>query len=362
MYLNDKDESDIDKSLGSKYMINKIEHHRKIYIGCTIVVVLVLIGVLFGYMRMEKLRIEKKSTAMQQTIAIKEKIKELEDKLTDLREEYGNTINGKSCVILAFTNLAKGDVDGLMEVMDDNGYAGVMVFCDGRTPGDVNCISIEQYNALLEKGWEAAIGSMNSLRLTEYSTKMDMEKWVSYVQMVQQEFVDKDLTVPDVYCFNEDENYSIAEPYFNDLGIRVYMPVYDTGEQGWFSPESVDNTMITGIQADYEYQDISTDIEYYTSMGYSTVLLFNKVEISYPQENVDVNTSIARFKEVVEILQNTDRESMITTITGYQEYQNQLNESMAGDRTEYNQKKSELCSEIELLKEEMKKIREAAGL
>lgn len=328
-------------------------------------VILVLCGVFAAgivSMRQQKLSNEKKSQAAQQTIILREQIRMLEGEAENLRQEYASRVNGSSGVMLAFTDLVKGDVTETMQFMDDNGFCGLVVFSDGRTPGDANCISMEDYTALLGKGWESAVGSTKDIKLTELISSYELQRWQQYVESVVKEFEDKGLETPTIYCFNENEDTSWAVPLLRKMGFTTFIGIADRGEDGWFSYDSLENGMLNGVQADFDNKDILNDIQKYTALGYSTVLLFNRIEYGIPQGNTSENTDFYRFQSFVNAVLTSERKSLITTVKGYLDYQEELADTMGQERMEYESERDSILLEIASLHEQIAEIRAKAGL
>ncbi len=355
------DDSDVDKSLMSGWMKKKLSDNRKFFIILAMLFLIAVVGLVAYILVGDKQKEKKRADIIKQINGLNTELSTIDADILKLQEDYGSSINGKSCVVLAFTDMVNGESKNVIKYMNDNGYVGLLVFNHTNIPGSAKGMSLDTYRQLLDKGWEASIGTDGSVDLVGVFQDSTVSKWENYVKGVQSGFEQQGLAIPKIYCFNEEENYGELALKLSNLGFDTYISISNTADKGWYSAESKNEGEMSGIQADYEYIDVRRDIEKYSKMSFSTTLLFNTVRIAYPQDSSNKNTSYSRFKLIIDCLNEHKDDILITNVTGYKNFQNSANADYSGARGEYQQKKDELLTKKnEILKKIEKLQKEAA--
>ncbi len=355
------DDKDVDKSLMSGWMKNILSRNRKLFISIAVILLLVVLGI-FGYI----ISTDKKSEKRMREVTVQinqltQEVADYEAQILALQERYGNAINGKSCVVLAFTDMVNGENEQVINYMNEKGYTGVMIFNHTNVPGSEKGISVDKYNKLIAKGWEAAIGTDGSTPLTGVVQDAAANRWKTYVEDVKKQFEKNGLEVPKVYCFREEESYKSVCDKLKDLGFNTYISINNTGENAWFSAANMDDGVLKGVQADYNYIDVRRDIEKYNKISYSTVLLFNTIELSYPQYDLETKTSYSRFKMIVDCLLGYEDTIMVTNVTGYKNYQSGAGMDYTTERQSYKEECSKIESKIEEALRKIEELKKEAG-
>lgn len=81
----------------------------------------------------------------------------LEDEQKTLMQEQTQQRLGKGVITFVFTELSSKLYEKAFPVMDKNEYVGVLALSDQQFPGKEGCISIKEYQDLLDHGWKTCI-------------------------------------------------------------------------------------------------------------------------------------------------------------------------------------------------------------
>ncbi|WP_172472464.1 hypothetical protein [Thomasclavelia cocleata] len=100
---------------------------------------------------------------------VKEK-KQLETDLLDLEKKYDNEINGKASVELLFTDLNENIYTDIYPWMKEYGYIGTLAISPKSFPGQKDCLSMKQFEELINAGWQCCL---------KWDKSSDINEWLS---------------------------------------------------------------------------------------------------------------------------------------------------------------------------------------
>lgn len=289
--------------------------------------------------------------AYDEEIELQKDISDYEKELEALDRKYVEDISAKTCVILCFDDFGNSAYGDIIKEMDKRGMVGVIVFRDGKVPGKKGSISVELYQELLEKGWEGAIG--NSKEILVYRNFPDKlkEKWKSYIQTMQNEFVKNGLEIPRIYIPHEKENVEEIE----DLLVNYQMTGYTTIVENIAKAATAMNidsmTNMGTVIGKYYYNNLGQDIKNLIPNAESVAILFRRVESGAPRSKI--NTSVYMLRKQLERLSIFEAFVNVCTFSEYQDYQNKLVNQNMDLYHKYLNDRNKILSEIISLNKEI---------
>lgn len=287
---------------------------------------------------------------------LREEITACNQKITELTKAYVSEIGAKPCVVLCFEQFGKSAYNEIISEMNNYGYTGVIVFRDGKVPGDKGSISIELYQQLLEQGWEGAIGNSEDIWIYHNMPEQIKQKWLSYINEMQQKFIQSGLPAPSVYIPNNHDDVGVEmEEYIEQLGMTAGITtasskdtVFDISTQ--MNTDSY--TEIGAVVARYSYESVDEDLQTLMPEARSVAFEFQKVENGAPVNKR--NTSIYMFKYNLKKLYTLGDTVNVTTFSGFKEYQLALVEKNLDVYTNFQNKKNQILEQIQNLRNEIK--------
>lgn len=151
----------------------------------------------------------------------------LEREIEDLWNEYYETVSEDTCYTVLFVDNITPNVmeEALPAIYGKYGYHATVVMSDLKTPGDEGCISLEDYNVLIGAGWDFAIGTgdMNIL------SHNGVEKLGEYIDAYKAKLEEKELPMPETFCFDPNEYDEKFDDLLWEKGFKV---VRHYGEAG----------------------------------------------------------------------------------------------------------------------------------
>lgn len=123
-----------------------------------IVVVIVLLAVIGKFITQDtQERQQYTDSVMEERNSLKElqsKKRELEQQLLDHEQAYQEKMVEKTCVVLYFEQMNSNLFDEIYPLINEYGYQGVFLLEDQSKIGKEGCITREEYEKLLEAGWQ----------------------------------------------------------------------------------------------------------------------------------------------------------------------------------------------------------------
>ncbi len=262
------------------------------------------------------------SVAREKEWELREKIDTCELSLSMSTEKFVKEVGVKPCVVLCFDNFAEGAYGDVIKLMDKYGFSGVIVFRDGKTPGDADCISAELYQELLDKGWEGAIGNSEKIRVYNNFPETRREEWSKYIEGMKNEFVEKGFSEPKIYVPHKNEIVIGILDLLEIHNLTTYTRLESTIQEASTEFTSIISSEIGMIVGKYNYRDLSTDVLGLVSKGQSVSVLYKRVESGDPKNNQ--YTSTYMLGKQLERLSMLDEYINVTTFSGYRQYQQDI--------------------------------------
>lgn len=285
---------------------------------------------------------------------LQSQMKQCENELTTLKQDYVKEISAESCVILCFDDLGKSDFQTIAEEMDLYGWHGVMIFRDGVFPGDKGSISIELYQQLTEQGWETAIGNKKDIRVYNNFPEIRKKAWAEYIESMQKGFEERGLSSPTVYIPHQNESVSAVEDLLVSYGLDSYMMPYANAEEAATGINTDAFVVMGAFTSGFHYNNLEEDLTGLLPLADSVALWYRRVEFGIPQNSA--YTTGSNVKTQLSILEKLDGDVKVTTFSEYRAYQKKLVETHAQITENYQIEKKKIEDELATLKENVKKI------
>ncbi len=318
----DKMNKEKEKSIGKKIK-DLIKGNVKMYLCWLFLLglgMLIISGIFEA--RYEKTVQSKIYQAYDEEENLQQDIDTYEKELEELEIQYVQDISAKPCIILCFDDLGSSVYGDVINEMDKYGFAGVIIFRDGKVPGEKGCISVELYQELLGKGWEGAIGNSKEISVYENFPDTMRQKWVAYMKEMQAGFTKNGLDSPKIYIPHEKEKIEEIQDLLLEYQMTGYTVLEEDVTRAAVDMNIDDVTVMGCIIAKYNYDSLSQDVSYLLPKAKSMAVLFKKVEPGAPGNKK--NTSLYMLKKHLARLDILSGYVNICTFTGYRQYQDEL--------------------------------------
>lgn len=153
--------------------------------------------------------------------------------LEKLEEEYAQTVSEGMYVTLFFENITDNLIQYAYPLLTQYGRTGTVVMQDGMAPGDEGCISPGNFRAIMNRGWDYALGGTGG---AEVGAPNAPEVFAEYVDGYMARLREASLEIPKTFCFDEgeyDERYAalLKERGFNFIRLsgKEYAPQLSDG-------------------------------------------------------------------------------------------------------------------------------------
>jgi len=125
-----------------------------------LIVLLALASATMAYLAFEDDNKEKAyySKISSETNKLTDKTKKIDDQIYVLKKEFDEKTTCKGNVELVFTELNPLLYTEIYPIMNEYQYPGILVLTPDQYPGKEDCLSIQQYNELINAGWQSCIG------------------------------------------------------------------------------------------------------------------------------------------------------------------------------------------------------------
>lgn len=186
-----------------------------------IVLVVVLLAVIGRFVTQDtKERQQYTDSVMEERNSLKElqnKKQELEQKLTDLEKAYQEKMVEKTCVVLCFEQMNSNLFDEIYPLIKEYGYKGTFLLEDESKIGKKGCLTREEYENLLEAGWQPV-------------TAKEKENYIDSLELKTARIREKDALVKGMLeeCLQDKTSAVVTTRY---MGKAVKDPAKDCGTQ-----------------------------------------------------------------------------------------------------------------------------------
>lgn len=258
---------------------------------------------------------------------------------------YGNYI------VLFFDSVDNNLIDNVYPLLEKNGHKGTIVMCNGLIPGEEGNISREDFDFLLSKGWDTAIG---------YNSDIDMSKsdapelFAQYLDEYMARLEAADIEIPFTYCFAKGEYHKKFNSILQERGFKFVRHYGETGDG--FGSEYVEDELYylgSGL-----YCAASTKIQQSVDEAYEEDLSYG-ISVRYIADSgidTKVDCTTSKYQKMLTYLANTCSGTMVCTASELYEYKQQQHMSASGNVGEYNTLIAELDEEIATIDKELEEI------
>ena len=278
----------------------------------------------------------------------------VETEITKLERIYKWKIKGDSRVILFFDQMDHNLFEEVYPLLSQYGYKGVFVLKDGKLPGDEGMISKEQYEILLDNGWEAALGGNEEMGQQSGYKK---EQWVKYLDSYIKKLKAVGLAVPKIYCYGKGEHQDGFDEILKEKGFTMVRQ-YDV------SRTSVANgslaKALSYIQCVPIYSGQSSVMESLINFAsnHQSISISTRYVEKMPTD-LSIDTKIDKYILLLDYLGELETENQVkvVTFTEYSQYQRKLSIISRKYKMEWTNKVKELNLRLDEIDDTIDKIR-----
>lgn len=256
----------------------------------------------------------------------------------DLRAAETRTGN---FLVLFFDNVDENLYDIAYPMLEKYGYKGTIVLCEGLVPGDVGNISKENFDALIAKGWDTAIGYNSDIDMSALDADVKLGEYLDdYIARLSAAGIE----IPYTYCFNKGEYNTRFEKVLKDRGFKAIRHFGETGEI--FGSAFLEDEMYyigAGIccATSSKLQE-HVDTAYQSDLAYSMSVRY----ISDASIDTKLDCTTSKYQRMLSYLQNNCPGTVVCTMSELYAYKQQQLTSAQGIVGEYNAVINELDGKI----------------
>ena len=104
----------------------------------------------------------------EKTINLEVECRNIEKEIDELQVEADNRTSSKATTHIVFTDLNEKVYEECFPVMEKYEYTGTLAVSTKQLPGKKGCITVKQYQKMVEAGWKVCIS---------WESAKDAEKW-----------------------------------------------------------------------------------------------------------------------------------------------------------------------------------------
>lgn len=183
----------------------------------TVLLVLVLGGlILWNYLDSRKTE-EQYVALSQETAPLFAKKSDLERQIEALEKEYQVRINGKGTLTLLFTELTGQIYEEMYPKMLEHNFVGVLAVSDTAFPGEDGCMTAQQLEELLQKGWSICL---------QWDGVDELEPWL---KDMQERLKQANLEVPKLIYFETDTYQMEYDELLVEYGMEAVIHHQEEG-------------------------------------------------------------------------------------------------------------------------------------
>lgn len=254
-------------------------------------------------------------------------------------------------LVLFFDNVDENLYDIVYPMLDKNGYKGTIVLCEGLVPGEEGNISRKNFDALLEKGWDTAIGYNSDIDMTQNDA---VEKLAEYLDEYIARLTEAGIEIPFTYCFNKGEYNPRFENVLKERGFKAIRHYGETGEI--FGSAFLEDEMYyigAGVCC-----AVSTKLQEHVDMAYQSDLAYSMSVRYISDASIDtkIDCTTSKYGRMLSYLQNNCPGTVVCTMSELYDYKEQQLISAQGIVGEYNAVIEELEGKIAAIDKEVETI------
>lgn len=325
---------------------------RKIIVG--ILVVLMVIGTVVAVF----INLNNKNENAAKLAQLSERHLQLNIEMRALLEERENYVSLRatetrmgSYIVLFFDNVDENLMDTVYPLLSSYGHKGTIVLCEGLVPGEEGNISKENFDFLLSKGWDTAIGYNSDIDMTASDAPELLGEYLDgYIARLTKAGIE----IPFTYCFKKGEYQSRFEPVLTERGFKAIRHEGETGDT-FGSAYNEDELYYIGsgvcCSSSTKLQE-NVDIAYQSELAYGMSVRY--VADYAIDTKLDCTTS--KYKRMLSYLEEYCPGAVVCTMGELYKYKQDQFTSALGVVSEYNIKIDELDNKIESINKEIEDL------
>ncbi len=183
------------------------------------------------------------SAASREISSLKAERNSLKDDMDKYLKAYREENGREAAFALFFDSISEELVSVAYPLMNEYGFKGTVVLKDGVFPGGEGCISRAEFDMLISKGWDAAIGETKDIDLSAPGAEEALGQYLDqYMGMLRS----RSIKVPNVFCFDEGHYDKKFEAVLESRGFSAIRHYGETGSLGCIASEN--GTFLLGTQ------------------------------------------------------------------------------------------------------------------
>ena len=146
--------------------------YKKIIPIVTIVIAIGLFAFIWGVQKEESKKAVQHEKLYEQRRPLTVKQEQLQQELDAIEKNYEKSKSPNAVVQVIFTELNELVYSQCYPIMQEYEYTGTLLLSDTQLPGQEGCMSIEQFQELIDAGWEVAITWKDGVAAKQWWTNL----------------------------------------------------------------------------------------------------------------------------------------------------------------------------------------------
>lgn len=279
---------------------------------------------------------------------------DLEREINSLWKEYDEALSGgECCFVLFFDNMTPNVMEVIYPLLSEYGYNGTIVMNDYQMPGGEGCITVKDYNTLIEAGWDFAIGN-GSVDMKSENAEENLRKYLDEYKALLSE---NGFEFPKTFAFARNCYDDKYQDMMIEYGFNV---VRHSGENGEKYSYSIKRNGLYLLSSDVICADkttMKTDMKKAYSEQATYAASVRYVKDVVPDKDLDCGTE--KYDLMLEFLEDDCEIARILTATELYDYKSN---TVAGSETfmeEFNAKMDSLESQLADVNAQIEKLRDS---
>lgn len=255
----------------------------------------------------------------------------LERTIKDATAERTKELRYGNYMVFFFDSLSENLVDDVYPLLDGYGYKGTIVMHDGAVPGDEGKISRKNFEFLLDKGWDIAIGQTSEIDMTAKNAPELLGEYLDgYMARLEEEGIE----VPQTFCFDRKGYNKQFLPVLKERGFKIIRHYGETGETyaGAIGEEFF--YVSTGL-----YCEDETALQKHVDDAYEKKMTYT-VSTRYVQVNpqdIKQDCSVKKYSRMLAYMEKYCPDMVVCTVSELYDYKLELLTTLDGVVGEYNE-------------------------
>ncbi len=315
------------------------------------IMVPILLAVLIGLMVVNRKEQREQQQVLEEQAnyitSVKRTITQKEEEIQELKEKRELELNTKVSIALCIDQMEPELYSEIKPLFDDYGLKGVFVIQNGVLPDSEDTITKEQYNELLEDGWEVAIGNWDDLSLDR---EEDRQVWEKRLDELMEQMKIQGLSIPRSYYFERNTYVTECEEILKERGFQIIC--HFGGAGSFYGLDWNEEWNPIGVypisQFNLELEEMMEDLE-----KHAAAIVFSTRYIG-TLEDTSLDCSISSYRTILDTIQELQDNERVEVLTLSELYEARLQTYMDGNEEDdsYIKKLRQDEKELQELQEE----------